>query len=94
MIRTFSSKDSLRIWEGHYSPKIPTEIQNRAMRKLRQLDAAQNISDLRNPPGNHLEKLHGDRSGQMSIRINQRWRICFVWKDPDAFDVEIIDYHK
>ena len=94
MIRTFSSKETLRIWEGHYSRKIPDEIQNRALRKLRQLDAAQNFGDLRNPPGNHLEKLHGDRSGQMSIRINQKWRICFIWKDSDAFDVEIIDYHK
>ena len=94
MIRSFSSKETARIWEGHYSRKIPNEIQNRALRKLRLLDAAQNITDLRNPPGNQLEKLHGDRSDQMSIRINQQWRICFIWKDSDAFNVEIIDYHK
>lgn len=94
MIRSFSSKETLKIWSGYYSRKFPDEIQNRASRKLRQLDAAQNLGDLRKPPGNHLEKLQGDRSGQMSIRINQQWRNCFVWKDSDAFDVEIIDYQK
>ena len=63
------------------------------MRKLRQLDASRTLDDLRIPPGNRLEALKGDRVGQMSIRINEQWRICFVWRDGDASDVEIIDYH-
>ena len=67
--------------------------QDRALRKLRQLDASRVLNDLRNPPGNRLELLRGSRSGQMSIRINDRWRICFVWLDGDAEDVEIVDYH-
>lgn len=63
------------------------------MRKLRQLDAARTLDDLRNPPGNRLEALKGDRKGQMSLRINEQWRLCFVWKNGDAEDVEIVDYH-
>jgi len=64
-----------------------------AQRKLRQLDIAAELRDLRSPPGNHLEALKGDREGQHSIRINQQWRICFVWRYGDAYDVEIVDYH-
>jgi proteic killer suppression protein len=63
------------------------------LRKLRQLDAARTLDDLRNPPGNRLEALKGDRKGQMSLRINEQWRLCFVWKNGDAEDVEIVDYH-
>jgi proteic killer suppression protein len=74
-------------------PQVPTDVQDRALRKLRQLDAAMTIDDLRNPPGNQLEALKGDRAGQMSIRINAQWRICFRWVDGDARDVEIADYH-
>ncbi len=94
MIRSFSCKETVKIWKGLYSRKIPGELQNRALRKLRQIDAAQNMEDLRIPPGNHLEKLYGNRSGQMSIRINQKWRICFIWNNSEAFEVEITDYHK
>jgi proteic killer suppression protein len=93
MIRSFRSKETERIWQGERSRKIPGDIQDRALRKLRQLDAAAAIEDLRNPPGNQLEALKGDRTGQMSIRINDQWRICFRWVDGDATDVEITDYH-
>ena len=93
MIRSFNCKDTKKIWEGIYSPKFPTDIQERALRKLRQLDASNILEDLKNPPGNNLELLRGNRRGQMSIRINQQWRLCFVWKNDGAYDVEIVDYH-
>ena len=72
---------------------FPADIQNRALRKLRLLDAAQAIEDLKLPPGNRLEILSGDRAGQMSIRINMQWRLCFIWKGQDAYEAEITDYH-
>jgi len=75
------------------SKKFPQDIQERALRKLRQLDAAIYLDDLKNPPGNNLEMLKGDRQGCMSIRINQQWRICFSWLDGSAYDIEIVDYH-
>ena len=75
------------------SRKFPRDNQDRALRKLRQIDASRSLDDLRNPPGNRLELLKGDRVGQMSVRINAQWRICFVWRDGDADDVEIVDYH-
>jgi toxin HigB-1 len=93
MIRSFKCKETEGIWHGHASPKFPREIQDRALQKLRQLDASRTLNDLRNPPGNRLETLRGDRTGQMSIRINDQWRICFVWQDGDVGDVEIVDYH-
>ncbi len=68
-------------------------MQERALRKLRQLEVANNLDDLKNPPSNHLEKLKGNRKNQMSIRINNQWRLCFVFDGNDAFDVEIVDYH-
>jgi proteic killer suppression protein len=93
MIRSFKSAETQRVWEGRSSRRLPGHIQNRALRKLRQLDAAVTVEDLRNPPGNQLENLKGDRAGQMSIRVNEQWRICFRWIDHDAWDVEIVDYH-
>ncbi len=93
MIRSFGCKDTQRIWQGQSSRKFPGDIQDRALRKLRQLDAAAILEDLRNPPGNRLEVLKGSRIGQMSIRINDQWRICFRWVDHDAWDAEIVDYH-
>jgi proteic killer suppression protein len=81
------------IWNGQVSRRFPREIQDRALRKLRQLDASNSLDDLRNPPGNRLEALRAARTGQMSIRINDQWRICFVWVDGDANAVEIVDYH-
>ncbi len=93
MIQEFSCKETEKVWNGKYSRKFPPDMQDRALRKLRQLDAAQTLEDLKNPPGNKLEALKGDRSEQMSIRINQRWRICFRWDDGKAFQVHIVDYH-
>jgi proteic killer suppression protein len=78
---------------GRRSRRFPGDMQDRALRKLRQLHAAQTPDDLKNPPGNRLEALKGDRKGQMSIRINDQWRICFAWKDGEALGVEIVDYH-
>ncbi len=93
MIRSFRCSETERIWQGQRSRKFPGEMQDRALRKLRQLDAAMTLNDLRNPPGNNLEALKGDRKGQWSIRINDQWRICFRWSDGDASGVEIVDYH-
>jgi proteic killer suppression protein len=93
MIVSFGSKETERIWQGQASRRFPADIQDRALRKLRQLDASRTVEDLRNPPGNRLETLKGQRAGQMSIRINDQWRICFRWIDYDAHDVEIVDYH-
>ena len=93
MIRSFKDREAEGIWRGRVSRRLPRDIQDRALRKLRQLDAATAFGDLRNPPGNRLETLTGDRAGQMSIRINGQWRICFVWRDGDVVDVEIADYH-
>jgi len=93
MIRTFSDRETKRIWEGQVSRKLPPEIQRVARRKLRMLNNAQDLDDLKAPPGNRLEALKGDRQGQHSIRINRQWRICFTWSGSDAFDVQIIDYH-
>lgn len=93
MIRTFKGKEAELIWNGEPSRKLPADIQDRAFRKLRQLDAARALEDLRNPPGNRLEALRGSRKGHLSIRINDRWRICFSWQEHDAYDVEFVDYH-
>ncbi len=93
MIRSFKCRDTERIWEGESSRKFPGEIQDRALRKLRLIEAALTVDDLRLPPGNRLEALKGDRAGQMSIRINDQWRICFRWVNDEAEDVEIVDYH-
>ena len=93
MIRSFKCKETERLWQGQSSRKFPGDVQNRTLRKLRQLDAALTVDDLRNPPGNRLEPLRGDRKGQMSIRVNEQWRICFRWLDGDALDVEMVDYH-
>ena len=93
MIKSFKCKETEKIWNGLKSRSFPGDIQDRALRKLRQLDASQTLDDLKNPPGNRLEPLQGDRIGQMSIRINNQWRICFVWEDVEAYDVEIVDYH-
>ncbi len=93
LIRSFRCKETHGIWLARSSRKFPADMQDRALRKLRQLDAAATMEDLRNPPGNHLEALRADRKGQWSIRINSQWRICFRWSDGDATDVEIVDYH-
>lgn len=93
MIRSFKDKETKKIADRSSSKRLPGEIQRIALRKLRMLDNALSLQDLKSPPGNRLEQLKGDRSGQYSIRINDQWRICFVWRNADAFDVEITDYH-
>jgi toxin HigB-1 len=93
MIVSFACKDTARIWDGEESRKFPRDIQDRALIKLRQLDAARTLEDIVKPPSNRLKALKGERKGQMSIRINDQWRICFVWKDSEARQVEIVDYH-
>jgi proteic killer suppression protein len=93
MIRSFSDQETDLIWSGKRSRKLPPDMQNNALRKLRMLNQSTSLSDLRIPPGNRLEALKGNRSGQYSIRINDQWRICFNWKDGGAEHVEIVDYH-
>lgn len=93
MIRSFKSKESQKVFARTRSRKLPYDVQQVAYRKLRMLNNAVNLNDLRIPPGNRLEKLGGDRAGQHSIRINDQWRICFEWRDGDAYQVEITDYH-
>ncbi|MCP4658030.1 MAG: type II toxin-antitoxin system RelE/ParE family toxin [bacterium] len=93
MIRSFRSPETERIWRGELSRRSPREIQHTARRKLRMLNNAQNLEDLRIPPANRLERLKRDRRHQHSIRINDRWRICFEWRSGDAHGVEIVDYH-
>lgn len=93
MIRNFRDREAERIFHREFSRKLPQDIQQRAFRKLRMLNRAASLDDLRIPPSNRLEQLHGDRTGQYSIRVNQQWRICFEWRDGDAYAVEIVDYH-
>ncbi|WP_191373988.1 type II toxin-antitoxin system RelE/ParE family toxin [Corynebacterium stationis] len=93
MIRNFGDKNTERIWQENYVKSVDRKVQRATMRKLELIHAAQNIEDLRIPPGNRLERLVGDRRGQHSIRVNAQWRICFVWKDGGAEDVELVDYH-
>ncbi len=93
MIRSFADRESELIWSGQRSRKLPPEMQNRALDKLRMLNRARAMDDLRNPPSNRLHALKDDRAGQHSISINMQWRICFIWKDGHAHDVEITDYH-
>jgi proteic killer suppression protein len=93
MIKSFSSKETEKLFRREFTRKIPQSIHQIARRKLEILDAAERIQDLRIPPANRLEKLGGKRSGQYSIRINDQWCICFLWRDGDAHNVEIVDYH-
>ena len=93
MIKSFADRETRRIYYQEKSPKFPSSIQKVALRKLIMIDNAEKLDDLRIPPGNHLELLHGDRSGQYSIRINDRFRICFIEHLGDFYDLEIVDYH-
>lgn len=93
MIKVFGDKESEKIWNGIRSKKLPSEIQHVARRKLRMINNAQEVNDLRIPPANRLEKLKGDLKEYHNIRINNQWRIIFQWKNDDAYDVNIIDYH-
>ncbi len=93
MIKSFAGKEAEKIWNGIQSRKLPANIQNVTRRKLRMVNNAQNINDLRIPPANHLEKLSGNLDGYYSIRINKQWRIIFIWENDNAFNVQIVDYH-
>ena len=93
MIVGFRSRETERIWQGLFSRALPHDIQQTALRKLRMLNNAKVLADLTVPPNNRLEALKGDRSGQHGIRINQQWRICFVWTAGGPDHVEIVDYH-
>jgi len=93
VIKSFRDRETAKIFSRERSTRLPADIQQVAYRKLRMLNNAQSLADLRIPPGNRLEKLSGDREGQHSIRINDRWRICFDWRQGDAYLVEVVDYH-
>ncbi len=93
MIRSFADRDTEALADRRPARRSPLEVQRTALRKLRLLDVAERLDDLRNPPGNRLELLRGDRAGQFSIRVNDQWRIYFRWPEGDAYDVELCDYH-
>jgi toxin HigB-1 len=93
VIISFRDDETAVVWSGYRSRKLPPDIQANALRKLRLLNNAKRLDDLRIPPANRLEALKGDRKGQHAIRINQQWRICFVWRENNAHEVEIVDYH-
>ncbi len=93
MIKSFADRETEKVWRGRFSKRLPQDIQSIARRKLRMLNNAVTLVDLRVPPANRLEALRRDRAGQHSIRVNDQWRVCFLWQGGDAHDVEITDYH-
>jgi proteic killer suppression protein len=93
VIKSFASEETERLWNGIRSRRLPPDLQQRALVKLQLINAAVELDFLRLPPGNRLEALKGDRKGRHSIRINEQWRLCFVWNGTDAEQVEIVDYH-
>ncbi len=93
MIKSFKDNNTESIWNGDFVKKIPEDIQKIGRRKLRMLNSSIQFNDLKVPPANHLEKLKNDRQGQYSIRINDQWRVCFVWRNGHSYDVQIVDYH-
>ena len=93
MIQGFADPETEKIWNGLQSRRLPSTMQAVALRKLRLLNQSRSLGDLRVPPGNRLELLRGDRAGQHAIRVNDQWRICFVWTEGGPADVEIVDYH-
>ncbi len=94
MIKSFADKRTAALFAGYSVKALPNQIQGRARAKLLAVDAARELDDLRVPPGNRLEALHGDRRGQHSIRVNDQWRICFEWREAAAWNVAIVDYHR
>ena len=93
MIKSFADGDTERVYRRELVKKLPVDVQQVGLRKLRMLNNAKSIQDLRSPPGNRLKKLKGERAGQHSIRIDEQWRLCFHWQEDDAYEVEITDYH-
>lgn len=94
MIKSFADRRTALLFQGFAHRSLPVDVRGRAADRLAMIDRAARLDDLRVPPGNRLEALAGDRAGQHSIRVNGQWRICFVWRDGDAYDVELVDYHK
>jgi proteic killer suppression protein len=94
MIKSFADGDTQRLFKGLRPKRLPNNIWRRAARKLVLINAAEDVSELRVPPGSRLEKPKGDRSGQWSIRVNDQWRVCFKWREGNAYEVEITDYHR
>jgi proteic killer suppression protein len=92
VIRSFRDRETEKLFRRERNRAVPPELFRVALRKLAQLDAAESLADLRVPPGNRLEALRGDRAGQHSIRVNERWRVCFAWREGDAHEVEIVDF--
>jgi toxin HigB-1 len=93
MIVSFQDKETERLWQSGKSRRLPVDLQLRAFKKLAILNAAVTLDNLKVPPGNQLEALRGNRTGQYSIRVNDQYRVCFTWRDGNAFEVEIVDYH-
>lgn len=93
MIRSFREKETRRLWERKPSKTVPANLRRKALRKLVEINNTEDLNDLRVPLGNRLEKLSGDREGQHSVRINDRYRVCFEWREGDAHRVEVVDYH-
>lgn len=93
MIKEFADDEAEKVFHGEQSRVLPADIQNRARRKLRMINAATRLQDLQSPPGNRLHALHGDREGQHAIYVNDQWRVCFRWDAGDVTEVEITDYH-
>lgn len=93
MIKSFAEKETEKVFNREFSRRLPPTVQRIARRKLEILNGAQTLQDLRIPPSNHLEKLSGERQGQHSLRLNDQWRLCFIWQNGDALQVEIVDYH-
>ena len=93
MIRSFRDKDTEAIWQRRYVKKLSPELSRLTYNRLVLINAAENINDLRVPPGNRLEKLSGNRAGQYSVRVNDQWRVCFIWSASGAANVELVDYH-
>jgi proteic killer suppression protein len=93
MIKSFKDKESEKVFNGQFSRRLPSDVQRVAERKLIMLHRAATLNDLRIPPSNRLEPLHGQRVGQHSIRVNDQWRVCFEWREDGVYNVEIVDYH-
>ena len=93
MIKSIADAETEKVFRREFSQRLPGDIQPIALRKLRMLNNAHTVNDLRSPPANRLEKLSGRREGHYNIRVNDQWRVCFAWRDGDAYDVEIVDYH-
>jgi proteic killer suppression protein len=94
VIKTFASRETTELFAGRSSRRLPSDVQRRALQKLVAIHAAGSLAELGSVPGNRLERLKGSRASQHSIRVNDQWRICFIWREQSAYEVEIVDYHR